>query len=136
MRRVVLTLFCVLAISVTGFAHFVFIVPETGGLTARVLLSETLQPDAQVDVSLIAGAQLSLRDAGGRETALSLAKGEHAFMVALPCFSCRPPCRSFGFRQATGPCCSIEKEPTESVMGLSQPQTQSLQCIGHRRVRT
>jgi hypothetical protein len=75
---------CVLAISLTGFAHFVFVVPETGGLTARVLLSETLQPDAQVDVSLIASAQLSLRDADGRETPLALAKGEHAFLVALP----------------------------------------------------
>ena len=83
MRRVMLTLLCVLGPSITGFAHFVFVVPETGGQTARVLLSETLQPDAQVDVNLIAGTQLLLRDANGRETPLALGKGDHAFTVRL-----------------------------------------------------
>src|SRR5262245_48959826 len=84
MRRVALTFVFVLSTAVSGLAHFVFVVPEVSRTVARVLLSETLQPDEQVDVSLIAGTRLSLRPAAGRETPLALVKGPHAFMVAVP----------------------------------------------------
>jgi hypothetical protein len=84
MRRVFLTVLGVLAISVTGRAHFVFVVPEPDGHRAQVLLSETLTPDAEVDVALIAGTRLSLRHADGRETSLSLQREPHRFLVSLP----------------------------------------------------
>jgi hypothetical protein len=84
MRRVVLTLLCVLAATATGLAHFVFVVPVPTGVAALVMLSENLEPDAKVDVNLIAGTQLSLRTAQGHETPLPLVKGQLAFGVALP----------------------------------------------------
>ena len=49
----------------------------------QVLLSETLQSDAEVDVELIAGTKLFLRDDKGNETPLTLVKGDHAFTVSL-----------------------------------------------------
>lgn len=84
MKRLLLTGGCVLALSMPALAHFVFVVPEAGGRRAQVLLSETLAPDAEVDVALIAQTRLSLRTAGGRETPLTLEKAVHAFGVALP----------------------------------------------------
>lgn len=84
MRRLLLIGICAALASATGSAHFVFVVPQGSSPIAQVLLSETLQPDAQVDVALIARAQLSLRDTRGRETPLSLVKADHAFAVTLP----------------------------------------------------
>lgn len=83
MRRMGFTLAWLIALSIAAQAHFVFVVPEGGGATARVLLSETLQSDAEVDVGLIAGTKLFLRDEKGRETPLTLVKGDHAFTVPL-----------------------------------------------------
>jgi hypothetical protein len=83
MRRMGLTLLWVIAASIASQAHFVFVVPEGGSSSARVLLSETLQSDAEVDVGLIAGTKLFLRDDKGKETPLTLVKGDHAFTVLL-----------------------------------------------------
>ena len=83
MRRAVLTLLCVIGASLTSQAHFVFVVPAHGNTTATVFLSETLQQDAEVDVGLIAGTKLFLRDDKGRETPLTLVRGQHAFTVSL-----------------------------------------------------
>lgn len=83
MSRWVLTGMLSCVMSVTTAAHFVFIVPDAGKESATVMLSETLVADAQVDVSLIAGATLSLRDAAGRETPLTLTKAKHAFVARL-----------------------------------------------------
>jgi hypothetical protein len=62
-------------------AHFVFVVPDTEGNAAKVLLSENLKPDAEVDVTLIAGTRLSLRDEAGREIPLPLDPAQHAYVV-------------------------------------------------------
>src|SRR5688572_9951066 len=83
MRRMGLTLLWVIVASIASQAHFVFVVPEGGSSSARVLLSETLQSDAEVDVGLIAGTKLFLRDDTGNETPLTLVKGDHAFTVSL-----------------------------------------------------
>src|SRR5713101_955418 len=64
-------------------AHFVFVVPEAGGASARLIMSEDLQPSQEVDVTLIGAARLSLRQADGGESLLSLVKGENAYLVAL-----------------------------------------------------
>lgn len=84
MKRLMLTIMGIVAASATGLAHFVFVVPAGEGVTAQVLLSETLQRDAQVDVNLIAGTTLSLRSPDAKDTPLALAAGDHAFTVALP----------------------------------------------------
>jgi hypothetical protein len=81
--RIALTLAWLIAASIATQAHFVFVVPEPGGATARVLLSETLASDAEVDVGLIAGTKLFLRDDKRRETPLTLVRDEHAFTVPL-----------------------------------------------------
>jgi hypothetical protein len=83
MRRAVLTLLFVVVASITSRAHFVFVVPAPGNATATVLLSETLQQDAEVDVGLITGTKLFLRDDQGRDTLLTLVRGQHSFTVAL-----------------------------------------------------
>ncbi len=81
MKRKWIGLFLILAAALTARAHFVFVVPQDGG-KAFVFLSETLEPDAQIDPAMIAGAKLQLRDADGKETDLTLEKGEHALTVA------------------------------------------------------
>ena len=83
MKHVLLSFVLASVASVTASAHFVFVVPAPGTATAQVILSETLAADAQVDVSLIAGAALSMRDPAGRETPLTLTKGAQAFVVSL-----------------------------------------------------
>jgi hypothetical protein len=82
MRLILLTLVVVVAAPATSRAHFVFVVPQ--GSSAQVLLSETLTPDAEVDIALIAGTRLSLRQTDGREIPLSLQKEQHRFLVSLP----------------------------------------------------
>src|SRR5688572_2142301 len=71
------------AVPVTAMAHFVFVVPEADGASAKVLLSETLTPDGAVDVTLIKGTTLSIRDDAGRETPLPLNAAQHAYVVRL-----------------------------------------------------
>ena len=75
------------ALAATGArAHFVFVVPEPGADKAKVILSETLKPDEDVDVKLIAKTSLSVRGADGSETKVLLSgkNGNHAFNVPLP----------------------------------------------------
>lgn len=84
MKRIGFILAWLIVATITSQAHFVFVVPEgTGGVTARVLLSETLKADAEVDVGLIAQTKLFLRNDKGVETPLTLVRGEHSFTVSL-----------------------------------------------------
>lgn len=74
-----------LALGAIGFAqaHFVFVTPDPGGATARVVMSENLTPD--IGVAMIAGGKFSLLDAHGSSTSLTLTKAEpNFFTVALP----------------------------------------------------
>ena len=64
-------------------AHFVFVVPQPGGASASVFISETLQPDAQVDANLVSGAKLTLRASNGRESPLTLAKSGNAYSAPV-----------------------------------------------------
>jgi len=83
-QRRFLDMFLLLGFATIASAHFVFVVPQPGGTTAQVILSEDLKPSEQVDAGLIGGAKLKLRDARGPETALTLVKGDHAFVTQLP----------------------------------------------------
>lgn len=65
-------------------AHFIFVVPEPDGASAKVFISEELTPDAMVSADMVAAAKLSVRDANGAETPLTLTKGADAYIAALP----------------------------------------------------
>jgi hypothetical protein len=67
----------------TAHAHFTFVVPETGGTKARVIISENLSSDAAVDFKLIGGTKLSLRGADGHDAPLMLQKAEKSYEVSL-----------------------------------------------------
>jgi N-acetylneuraminic acid mutarotase len=75
--------FLPLGLATIANAHFVWVVPQSGGTAAQVFISETLSPTDEVDAGLIAGARLSVRDAQGHETPLPLSKGDHAFGTPL-----------------------------------------------------
>ena len=55
-----------------ALAHFSFVVPQPAGNAARLILSEGLRPEGDVDVAILGGAKLVARDAAGRETPLTL----------------------------------------------------------------
>ncbi len=64
-------------------AHFIWVLPEAGHGKAVVFLSEELKPDEGVGPDYVKNAKLVLRDAAGRETALTLAKGSDAYTTDL-----------------------------------------------------
>jgi hypothetical protein len=72
-----------LACASLAHAHFTFVVPDSGGAKAKVIMSETLEPEQQVDVAIIGSTSLRLRDAGGNETPLKLIRAGNAYDVAL-----------------------------------------------------
>ena len=64
--------------------HFPFIVPEGKGETAKVVFSDSLEPDTKVNIEKLAGTKLVLRDAAGKETPLEWKKGEGFYAVTVP----------------------------------------------------
>ncbi|BDC49064.1 hypothetical protein F183_A13800 [Bryobacterales bacterium F-183] len=67
-----------------AFAHFVFVVPEPGGASAKMIISETLQPDEAVDARLMKSTKLMLRGADGKDRELTASAGEKFHTLALP----------------------------------------------------
>ena len=65
-------------------AHFTFVVPDATGATVRIIMSETLNPDPQIDIGLIGGSDLLVRDAENREAPLSLTRTGEVFTAPLP----------------------------------------------------
>ena len=65
-------------------AHFPFIVPEADGSRAKVVFSDSFEPDANVDITKLANTKLAVRDATGKETALEWKKGDACYLVDLP----------------------------------------------------
>jgi hypothetical protein len=84
MKRESIRLLLMLGGAALAHAHFTFIVPDPGGATAKVIMSEGLKPDQDVDVAMIAGTKLNVRPGSGKDTTLTLAKGDKAFTVTLP----------------------------------------------------
>lgn len=66
-----------------AFAHFVFIVPEPGGASAKMIISETLQPDEGVDGKLLKSAKLMLRGADGKDHEIAVTAGTMFHTLAL-----------------------------------------------------
>jgi uncharacterized GH25 family protein len=65
-------------------AHFPFVVPEPDGSAAKVVFSDSLKPDTNVNIEKVSNTKLTLRDAAGKETPLELKKGDGFYQVALP----------------------------------------------------
>ena len=65
-------------------AHFPFVVPDAKGESARVVFSDSLEPDADVNVEKIANTKLTLRDAAGKESPLEWKKGDGFYAVNVP----------------------------------------------------
>jgi uncharacterized GH25 family protein len=65
-------------------AHFPFIVPDEKGTTAKVVFSDSLEPDTNVNIEKIANTKLTLRDAGGKESQVEWKKGEGFYSVTVP----------------------------------------------------
>lgn len=68
----------------TTRAHFTFVVPDPGGATAKVIMSETLTPEKEVDVSIIGGTRLTIRDKDGKQKPLTLVKGQDLYTIDTP----------------------------------------------------
>jgi hypothetical protein len=73
-----------LAACPAAFAHFVFVVPGEDGTSARVILSETLEVDEDIDAALVDRVKLVTRDGAGAEGALDLARDGETRLVKLP----------------------------------------------------
>ncbi len=82
--RVVVALVAVAVFGPAARAHFVFVVPEKSGETARVILSETLEVDEDIDPALVDRVELVTRDGAGEEGALKLAREGETRLVKLP----------------------------------------------------
>ena len=68
----------------TAWGHFPFIVPEGNGETAKVIFSDSLEPDTNVNIEKLAPTKLTLRDAAGKETPLDWKKGDGFYAVTIP----------------------------------------------------
>jgi uncharacterized GH25 family protein len=65
-------------------AHFPFVVPDDKGQSAKVVFSDNLEPDTDVNIEKIANTKLTLRDAAGKESALEWKKGDGFYAVNVP----------------------------------------------------
>jgi uncharacterized GH25 family protein len=65
-------------------AHFPFVVPDDKGQSAKVIFSDSLEPDTNVNIEKIAGTKFTLRDATGKDTALEFKKEEGYLAVNVP----------------------------------------------------
>ena len=57
-------------------AHFPFVVPDDKGESAKVVFSDNLEPDTNVNIEKIANTKLTLRDSNGKDSPLEWKKGD------------------------------------------------------------
>lgn len=75
------------ALASLASAHFPFVVPSPDGATAVLIMSETLAPDGDVKLGLLAPARLVLRTADGTTYPIASPPTDHqgsTFSLALP----------------------------------------------------
>jgi uncharacterized GH25 family protein len=63
--------------SLSARAHFVFVVPAQDGKSVRVVFSDDLEPDENVDIGKVAGLKLTARTAGGKEAPVECKADKH-----------------------------------------------------------
>lgn len=84
MRRFSAFVAAVLTAASSAFAHFPFIIVDPSGATAKLVMSETLDPDPSVSIDLLSSVTLFLRAADGTQTPLTMTKAEQWMTLALP----------------------------------------------------
>src|SRR5689334_9354790 len=73
-----------LAASSLARAHFPFILPHEKGTSAKVVFSDTLEPDANVNIENLAHTKSMVRDARGKESVIEWSKGDGFYSLAVP----------------------------------------------------
>lgn len=81
-RLLVAGLVVLLAMSVAQ-GHFPFVVPDPQGQTAKLVFSDSLEPDSRVKMEKLAGTKLTLR-VGGKDVPLQWKKAESYFALDIP----------------------------------------------------
>lgn len=76
MIRTVLITALLLIVAQPLRAHFLFIVPESGAPSAKVVFSEDLQNDEDVDISIVDSSKLFARDVEGKDAPVALEKAD------------------------------------------------------------
>jgi uncharacterized GH25 family protein len=84
MYKMCSALFVLLAASSLAPAHFPFILPDEKGTSAKVVFSDTLEPDANVNIEKLANTKMTVRDAKGKESFAQWKKGEGYYSLAVP----------------------------------------------------
>jgi hypothetical protein len=82
MKHTLTVLAIVLLAAAVAQAHFVFVVPDAEGRQARVIISESLLVDPEVNPELVRPSQLKLRS-GGKDVALELAQTRDSYVVQV-----------------------------------------------------
>lgn len=105
MKRCLSKIYLFIAVAMLAQAHFVFVVPDAAGASAKVFISEELKPTGEVDLGIISGAQLSLLDSGGSDTKLTMTKGTDAYVIPVSGKGTRVihGVVDLGFSQSRGP---------------------------------
>jgi uncharacterized GH25 family protein len=83
MPRALLTSLAALLVAPFAAAHFVFVVPDKDGKALKVILSDDLEPDANVPVDKLVGIKLTAVSADGKTAAVECKKAEHCLTAAL-----------------------------------------------------
>ena len=83
MRQSLLALLASAVAAVTGFAHFVYVVPAKDAKSVVIVFSDSLDPDENVPVEKIAGLKLTAR-ANGKDAAVECKAGKHELTATLP----------------------------------------------------
>ena len=84
MARFLLAAAATLALAVSASAHFVFVVPAKDAKTIRVVMSEDLDPDADVPVDKIAATRLTVLTADGKTAPVAHSKSANTLTATLP----------------------------------------------------
>jgi hypothetical protein len=66
----------------TARAHFIWIIPEADN-KARVVFSDALAPDGNVDIKKISRTKYFVRNAAGKVTPIAATLGENAYLISL-----------------------------------------------------
>jgi uncharacterized GH25 family protein len=84
MNRCLLALAGLIVAASAAQAHFIYVVPEANGTSAKVVFSDSLEPDENVPIDRIANTKLFCRDASGKATPLTMKKGDNAYTITFP----------------------------------------------------
>jgi hypothetical protein len=88
MKRCLSAVVVLAALALPARAHFLWIVPDPTApgkpAAAKVIFSDSLEPDTNVPVTKVAATKLWIRDADGKTTEGKWAEGKHAYTITLP----------------------------------------------------